>query len=600
VNAVNVLLGLMLLSVDPQPAIEPATLELYEPVRVATASLAPTALDLPGSAAGTNYLVIVGSLSIKETASDVAVRLRHGSQTRAVAVVKDRSDPDWQRENQSRRRALEMRRNRRLSTAQEHNSAKFAASRSFHLFIKEGNFYDAGNYHEVVAELVAVGRHCLVYVDRDDNPGRFPRALVNEAIEYFDEHVYPRATALLGRHRDVDRNGKFTMLFTHWLGKLSDGKVSLGGFVRGGDFYRDLGPPLSNQCDMMYLNSRIQPGEHLRSLLAHEYVHAITLSEHVFGSGDDESGIDEEAWLNEAISHVAENLFGAGWTNLDYRVSTFLSAPNRYRLVVPDYYRCGLWRCHGSRGSTYLFLRWCVDRYGVQLLRDLVQSHLTGIDNLEAATGTPFDELFRDWSIAVCLDGIDSPTRPQCGLESLDLHDQLGTRWLAGSRPIIAQLGQISVPLAPTSFCPIRVHVPADQIRTLEIVANPETRLQVSLIRLPDDWPLVTMHATTRGGTDDGQRRLVLNVEHQSGAPVRWTHITWERARLPLESATRSSRRATILDAGQTFSEPTSSAGTTLVSQPLPCSASAATLVFKLAGLDAHGRRIAAWCETGQ
>src|SRR5207244_1141125 len=95
--------------------------------------------------------------------------------------------------------------------------------------------------------------------------------------------------------------------------------------------------------------------------------------------------------------------------NLDYRVSAFLSDPERYQLVVPDYYRAGLWRSHGNRGATYLFLRWCADRYGPGLPAQLTQSSLNGTANVEAATQERFDELFRQWSAALALGGSHLP-----------------------------------------------------------------------------------------------------------------------------------------------------------------------------------------------
>ena len=69
--------------------------------------------------------------------------------------------------------------------------------------------------------------------------------------------------------------------------------------------------------------------------------------------------VEEEAWLDEAIAHLAEDSYGFSTSNIDYRVSAFLARPERYQLVVDDYYAADLFRSHGNRGSTYLFLRWC-------------------------------------------------------------------------------------------------------------------------------------------------------------------------------------------------------------------------------------------------
>src|SRR5262249_5797885 len=162
------------------------------------------------------------------------------------------------------------------------------------------------------------------------------------------------------------------------------------GFVRGSDFYRDLRPPFGNACDMMYLNTDLQPGPHLRALLAHEYTHAAVFSAHVLaGYPADGPPQDEESWLNEGLAHLAEDWHDHGWTTRDYRISAFLNAPERSPLVAADYYGAGLWRNPGNRGAAYLFLRWCADRCGPGLARELVQSGLHGVANLEAAAREP-------------------------------------------------------------------------------------------------------------------------------------------------------------------------------------------------------------------
>ena len=156
---------------------------------------------------------------------------------------------------------------------------------------------------------------------------------------------------------------------------------------------------------MLYFNSNLRPDAHLRTLLAHEYTHAVSFSLRLPSSRNPAGLRDEEDWLSEAIAHLAENLHGADWSNLDYRISRFLNDPQRFPLVVADYYRAGLWRDHGCRGATYLFLRWCVDQYGAGLLSDLLRSPATGTRNLERATGVPFPMLYRHWTMALLESG---------------------------------------------------------------------------------------------------------------------------------------------------------------------------------------------------
>src|SRR5690606_4896481 len=143
---------------------------------------------------------------------------------------------------------------------------------------------------------------------------------------------------------------------------------------------------------------------------------------------------DEECWLNEGIAHLVEDLHGFGWSNLDHRIGAYLEAPHRYPLVVPDYYLTRLWRTPGVRVSTYLLLRWCVDRFGEDLLARLIRTNLTGVTNLEVATGELFEDLFREWCVAMFLSGTDLTCERVSPLRRLSLHGRLGSEVLRGVR----------------------------------------------------------------------------------------------------------------------------------------------------------------------
>ena len=137
--------------------------------------------------------------------------------------------------------------------------------------------------------------------------------------------------------------------------------------------------------------------------MAHEYMHAVVFSRKSHpGSGPACVPVEEEGWLDEALAHLAEDVHG--FSPLEHRLprESLPVQPERYQLVVDDYYAADLFRSHGHRGATYLFLRWCVSQYGPNLIPALVGSKLRGIANLEEATGCSFADLYRRWSVAVC------------------------------------------------------------------------------------------------------------------------------------------------------------------------------------------------------
>ncbi len=449
----------------------------------------------------------------------------------------------------------------------------------FHLFVRNLDYRDPGNYVAVTAALRAVGRHCQVYVDSSHTDADGLRPTVADAVRAFDEEIYPAALRAQGRALDVDRDGRFTILFSPWLAKLQSGKVALSGFVRGSDFYRDLPAPFSNRCDMLYLNTDLKPGGYLRTILAHEFTHAVLVSEHVFG--DYLPGVpraDEESWLNEGLAHLAEDRHRYDWGNLDYRVSGFLNDPARHALVVPDYYGSGLWRTPGNRGSVFLFLRWCQEQHGRDdLAARLIRSNLQGIANLEAATQRPFAALFRGWTTSLAAGGPD-------------LHRRLRSRLLCGPRPALVPLtgGEYRVELAATAAAYCLLHTPGAARTRLTVTAAPEAELQVTLVRLPAETPRLSLRCERLAG---GNRvRLALTAH---GGPVRLLGAAWER-----QSPTGESEGDTRVTAARTWFGGTAlAAGATRRSAALtlPAGLADAAVVFKVRGRDTAGRDVAAW-----
>lgn len=361
------------------------------------------------------------------------------------------------------------------------------STREFYIHVTDGTLENPLAYQRVRAKLIAEGKAVRVYLDRDQSERELSRGLADELVRLFDEEIQPRSRELLGDHVDVDGDGKFSILLTHWLGKLQGGRTSLGGFVRGSDFQSGMSRPFSNQADMMYLNSQIRPGRSLRTLLAHEYTHAILFSARLAYS----ESIGEEDWLNEAIAHIAENLQSRDWSNLDHRINAFAQNPAECPLVIPDYYRSGRWRDHGCRGATYLFLRWCVDTHGRGLVRSLIDSPSRGTRNVERATQQPFAQLFRHWLIAIARDSLCdriSTGQDTGDLQYLSLRQRVGDYRLDG---VACDRRDVARPCPALSACGtagrfVVLSSSKDKsVHRISITAEASAKLQLTLIPLP-------------------------------------------------------------------------------------------------------------------
>lgn len=432
-----------------------------------------TTAVLPTSSASARYLLIVGCVARSGGPYRVRVTAGPTDEAESLPVVAPTADAAWeQRTREVRERLDRARRTRPPSPAYPlHAPPK---RKSFHLFAGGHDFADPASYVTFEANLHTVGEHCQVFVDGDQPESPRLREAVADAVRTFDAEVYPRATRDLGRALDVDRDGRFTIVLTPRLAKLSTGKAPLRGFVRGSDFYRDLPAPFGNACDMMWLDANLSAGPHLRTLLAHEHTHAVVFSEHVFGDyPPGGTPRDEESWLNEGLAHLVEEAHGYSWSNLDHRIAAFLDAPEASPLVVPDAYAAGLWRDPGHRGAAFLFLRHCARRHGPDLARRLTQSGLCGVANVEAATQTPFADLFRSWCVGLTEDPF--------------VRGRVGEHRLAGPRTheLCLAGGARELSIQATAAAYLVLHSPAGARVRVTVTAPAEAELQVTLVRVP-------------------------------------------------------------------------------------------------------------------
>ncbi len=478
------------------------------------------------------------------------------------------------------------------------STSREVKQRTFWLHVGGSSPENPAAYREIEADLQGRGEYVRVYVDRDD---RLPQTTIDTIIEQFDRSIRPTADEMLGLPHDVDGDGTFAVLVTGWLGRLDGGTVSLGGMVNPNDFETTLEAPFSNHADVLYLNANVRPGRHLATLLAHEFAHAISCSGRqrhrplLFASSH------EESWLSEAISHVAENLESDNWTNLDHRVARFLETPDQTPLVVANYRSAGLWRAAGPRGSTYLFLRWCVDHYGTGLLPALIYSSRSGIANLEAATGEPFDKLYRRFAADLFLRTIETSDRStstdSCvNLPCIDLASPLGKWGLAGPRydswdlndPVTAET---NIQLRGTTSRYFVISSSEVGPRRIHIAASLGSRLQVTLVRLPDDLPRLHLEAVP---TDHGKWKLALS--ESSGIPLELSHVAWESPDHRGGDSKWSPECFEADDLMTMFDDARVPAGGELVGLPLDRPGrSREPITVRVVARDAQGRRVTAW-----
>ncbi|CAN5883460.1 hypothetical protein BH11GEM1_BH11GEM1_08860 [soil metagenome] len=302
------------------------------------------------------------------------------------------------------------------------------------------------------ARVVAIGAQSIVVADTLNPAGGFTAADYQRFATRFDTLVYPLDVANFGAPAVFGSSGKILLFFTTAVNALTPkGSTS---FVGGFFFSRDLFPVLStpdlgacagsNESNVFYLLTPDPTGSvngNIRrtgfvdsvttSVLAHEFQHLINASRRIFVN---KATVPfETVWLNEGLSHVAEELLfyhegaSAPLRNLDVtaiRASVRLkdafnadqgSNAGRYReyLLAPS--TSSPIRNDDSlstRGATWDFLRYAADRKNraggtdASVWQALVNSSTSGIANLRQVFGSNLGTMLSDWSVSNYADDI--------------------------------------------------------------------------------------------------------------------------------------------------------------------------------------------------
>lgn len=375
-----------------------------------------------------------------------------------------------------------------------------------------------------------VSEHAIVVADTA-NPaaGLTPQDYAYFGVT-FDTLVYPVETAHFGVPADIDDNGRAILFFTRAVNERnpSGSRVVTIGFFWSGDLFPEEASgrleacPAGNDAEMFYLLAPDPGGvagrefslEDVRRLaiplIGHEFQHLVNASRRLFVN---DAVTFEDPWLNEGLSHAAEELLffeAAGLeparnlTEEDIRaapngVSAFneymagnlsnfnryLSAPDTASLMGPDLL--------ATRGAAWAFLRYAADRTqrgDEAFFFDLVNSRVAGLDNLGEVLGadTPLDWM-RDWTVAVYADDFVPGVAERFTLPSWDLRSvYAGTT--VGSYPLeVLQLSDDprSVELIPGGTVYTRFGVDAGEQAVVHVNAGGvplPASLRGSLIRV--------------------------------------------------------------------------------------------------------------------
>ena len=395
------------------------------------------------------------------------------------------------------------------------------------------------------ARVAAVSTNAIVAVDNENPTGGYTDAELAAVAATFDTLVYPLDTTAFGAPTNVGGQGKIILFYTRAVNALTPALASytIGGFF----FARDLYPKVargglaacagSNEAELFYLlvpdpNGTINGNKRTKdevtllntTTIAHEFQHLINAGRRLYVTPG--AVANEETWLDEGLSHIAEEL-------LYWRV---LGVGSRQNLALSDIggstARSDLFRNYASqnfsrfyqfltnpelnapyapndslatRGAIWTFLRFAAGRQGASgeapFFRALVNSATRGVANLQGVLGTgTFADYLQDWAVSLIADDFSAAQAPL-----LDTRYRLvawnfrsiypGLRFGGGSAlgvyPINARLLTANAPvrlaLAGGTSAYLRFGVPAGQNAIVRLSTNgglPGSALRTVVVRL--------------------------------------------------------------------------------------------------------------------
>ena len=298
-----------------------------------------------------------------------------------------------------------------------------------------------------VSRIAAVGTRSLVVADNENPTGGYTDAEYASIAATFDTLVYPLDTTAFGAPSNVSTTGRVILFFTKTVNALTPQSA---GYTIGGFFFsRDLYPKTarsgfaacagSNESEMFYLltpdpSGTVNNNKHTKDevttlnlgTIAHEFQHLINAGRRLYVNTG--AVPNEETWLDEGLSHVAEELLYYKISGFTSRQNLTLSQVSVQSSVFSNYASQNFSRFYqyllspelnspyapndslATRGATWNFLRFAAGRQGASgeapFFRALVNSLTTGRTNLSAVLGgtNAFADYLRDWTVSLIAD----------------------------------------------------------------------------------------------------------------------------------------------------------------------------------------------------
>ncbi len=258
---------------------------------------------------------------------------------------------------------------------------------------------DAGEWFQVRATLLAFGEHCYIYMD-NRTISSMGQSQAIERCEIlsseFDRVVYPKNFELMGSPNgtlgDIDGDPRITVFLVQGVGSyyLQNNEIA--------------GRSYSNNREMVYVATGMQLVNTI-AVMCHE-------TNHLFLFNYD---LNEAIFFVEGLAefsmyyagYMSNYSFMQGGMTLNVTMSAY-----QYSLYpsVSMFFFDENYNSYSSYGAGYIFWFYIAEKYGIQIIRDLVPiDHLDGCSALEHVLlnhgyNISFNEVFLDFITACTID----------------------------------------------------------------------------------------------------------------------------------------------------------------------------------------------------
>ncbi len=257
--------------------------------------------------------------------------------------------------------------------------------------------FDTYEYTIIEAQLMAIGEHSYVYLERE----RVTSSSTEEAEKWgdeFDNKIYSSNIEYFGHPDgdlgDIDGDPRVTIF-------LLDLGSQIAGYFDPVHEYSNTYYSVSNQREMLFINDILTADTSGFRVLAHEFQHLIHFNHDPY-----------ELWfIDEGCAELAAYINGYldPNTNLtSFARDHFASNPHN-SLLYWNYFSVGGYDVRIDYGGAYLFMFYIAEKYGAETVKDIVSNTLVGAEGIEESLKNngqtiSFNQLYLNWITALTID----------------------------------------------------------------------------------------------------------------------------------------------------------------------------------------------------